>query len=179
VYTAHRLETAPEWREACLQIWREAKYREERYAAIELTGFRFYRDWQTLEALPMYEEMIVAGAWWDFVDQIASHRLGPLLLRYPAGMRKTMLQWSRGRNLWKRRSAILCQLPFKSETDLNLLYAVIEPSLESTEFFLQKAIGWALRQYAWTDPRAVLAYVRANEGRLSALSRREALKNIR
>jgi 3-methyladenine DNA glycosylase AlkD len=179
LFAAHRLETAAEWRAACLKIWRAAEYREERYAAIDLTGFKYYRDWQTLETLPMYEEMIVTGAWWDYVDQIASTRLGPLLRLYPAQMRKKMLQWSRSRNLWKRRSAILCQLSFQAETDLDLLYAVIEPSLASKEFFLQKAIGWALRQYAWTDPREVRRYVRANAARLSVLSKREALKNIK
>ena len=178
LFTAHRLETAEEWREACLKIWRAAEYREERYAAIELTGFQYYREWQTLDTLPMYEELIVTGAWWDFVDVIASARLGPLLRQYPGRMRTKMLQWSRGRNLWKRRSAILCQLTFKSETDLDLLYSAIEPSLGSKEFFLQKAIGWALRQYAWTDPREIRRYVRANADRLSALSKREALKNI-
>jgi 3-methyladenine DNA glycosylase AlkD len=178
LFAAHRLESAAEWRDACLKIWRSAKYREERYAAIELTGLKYYRDWQTLDTLPMYEEMIVTGAWWDYVDAIASARLGPLLRQYPARMRSKMLQWSRSRNLWKRRSAILCQLSFKKETDLDLLYAVLEPSLASKEFFLQKAIGWALRQYAWTDPREVRRYVRANARRLSALSKREALKNI-
>ena len=178
LFAAHRLQTAGEWRETCLTIWRTAEYREERYAAIELTGFKYYREWQTLDTLPMYEEMIVSGAWWDFVDVIASARLGPLLRQYPARMRSKMLQWSRGRNLWKRRSAILCQLTFKSETDLALLYSVIEPSLGSKEFFLQKAIGWALRQYAWSDPREIRRYVRADADRLSALSKREALKNI-
>lgn len=178
LFEANRLETAAEWRETCLEIWRAAEYREERYAAIDLTGFKYYRQWQTLDTLPMYEEMIVTGAWWDYVDQIASRRLGPLLRQNPSRMRNKMLQWSRSRNLWKRRSAILCQLSFKTETDLDLLYAAIEPSLASQEFFLQKAIGWALRQYAWTDPREVRRYVRANAGRLSALSKREALKNI-
>ena len=178
LFAAHRPQSTAEWRAACLKIWRAAKYREERYAAIELTGFKYYRDWQTLDTLPMYEEMIVTGAWWDYVDAIASARLGPLLRRYPAPMRRKMLQWSRSRDLWKRRSAILCQLSFKSETGLDLLYAVIEPSLGSKEFFLQKAIGWALRQYAWTDPREVRRYIRVNANRLSALSKREALKNI-
>ena len=178
LFTAHRMETAEEWRETCLAIWRAAEYREERYAAIDLTGFKYYREWQTLQTLPMYEEMIVTGAWWDFVDPIASGRLGPLLRRYPARMRNKMLQWSRSPNIWKRRSAILCQLSFKGETDLDLLYASFEPSLGSKEFFLQKAIGWALRQYAWTDPREIRRYVRANTNRLSALSKREALKNI-
>jgi 3-methyladenine DNA glycosylase AlkD len=64
------------------------------------------------------------------------------------------------------------------ETDLELLYACIEPSLESREFFLQKAIGWALRQYTWTDRAAIEEYVQRNRARLSALSCREALKNI-
>ena len=178
LFTANRLETAEEWREACLTIWRAAEYREERYAAIDLTGFKYYREWQTLDTLPMYEEMIVTGAWWDFVDVIASARLGPLLRQYPGRMRTKMLQWGRSRSIWKRRSAILCQLTFKSETDLDLLYAAIEPSLGSKEFFLQKAIGWALRQYAWSDPREIRRYVRANADRLSALSKREALKNI-
>ncbi len=178
VFAGHPIETPAAWRESCLRIWREAEYREERYGAIELTGFRYYRAWQTLDTLPMYEEMIVTGAWWDYVDQIASGRLGPLLRLYPGRMRRKMLQWSRGRNLWKRRSAILCQLSFKRETDLELLYTAIEPSLGSKEFFLQKAIGWALRQYAWTDQREVRRYVRANHDRLSALSRREALKNM-
>jgi len=89
-----------------------------------------------------------------------------------------MLAWSRSRNLWKRRSAILCQLSFKHETDLDLLYACMEPSLNSREFFLRKAIGWALRQYAWTDPGEVQRYVREHADRLSSLSRREALKNV-
>ncbi len=126
----------------------------------------------------MYEEMIVSGAWWDFVDTIASKRLGALLLSYPVRMRKEMLKWSRCPDLWKRRAAILCQLGFKAGTDLVLLYACIEPSLSSKEFFLQKAIGWALRQYAWSDPREVARFVRERGNELSALSKREALKNI-
>ena len=81
--------------------------------------------------------------------------------------------------MWRRRSSILCQLTFKRDTDLQLLYACIEPSLESKEVFLQKAIGWALRQYAWTDPREISGYVEEYADRLSALSKREALKNIK
>ena len=177
VFAAHPLPDAESWQKQCLTIWRDATYREERYAAIELTGHRFYRQFQTRATLPMYEEMIVAGAWWDLVDVIASRRLGPLLRWDPRFMRAKMLAWSRSSNLWKRRSAILCQLSFKNETDLPLLYACIEPSLDSPEFFLRKAIGWALRQYAWTDPGEIQRYVREHAGRLSALSQREALKN--
>jgi 3-methyladenine DNA glycosylase AlkD len=177
LFNSHPIETASVWQDTCLQIWREARFREERYAAIELTGVRLYGPFQTLDTLPMYEEMIVTGAWWDFVDSVASKRLGPLLRSYPARMRKEMLKWSRGHDMWKRRAAILCQLGFKRETDLELLYACIEPSLPSKEFFLQKAIGWALRQYAWTDPHEVARYVRERGKELSALSKREALKN--
>ncbi len=89
-----------------------------------------------------------------------------------------MLSWSKSSDMWKRRTSIICQLGFKHETDLQLLYACIEPSLESREFFLRKAIGWALRQYPWTDPAKIRKYVRVNRTRLSALSCREALKNI-
>jgi 3-methyladenine DNA glycosylase AlkD len=93
-------------------------------------------------------------------------------------MRREMLRWSRDPDLWKRRSAILCQITFKRETDLELLDACIEPSLGSREFFLRKAIGWALRSYAWTDPAAVKRYVREHRREISALSKREALKNL-
>lgn len=170
--------TAAAWRRAALALWRGARFREERHAAIELTGAKRFDRFQDTAALPMYEEMIVTGAWWDYVDAIAAHRLGPLLRRFPREMRRAMLAWSRSDDLWKRRSAILCQLTFKRDTDLGLLYAAIEPALSSREFFLRKAIGWALRQHAWTDPREVRRWVRENEARLSGLSKREALKNV-
>jgi len=92
--------------------------------------------------------------------------------------RPKMLAWSRSKDVWKRRSAILCQIQLKKETDLDLLYSCIEPSLDSPEFLLRKAIGWALRQYAWTDPKKVCRYVDQHAGVLSNLSKREALKNI-
>jgi len=170
--------TAAAWRRAVLGLWRGARFREERYCAIELAGIRRFDGFQDMAALPMYEEIIVTGAWWDYVDGIAGHRLGTLLRRFPREMRKEMLAWSRSDDMWKRRSAILCQLTFKRDTDLELLYATIEPALSSREFFLRKAIGWALRQYAWTDPKEVRRYVREHEKRLSPLSKREALKNI-
>jgi len=93
-------------------------------------------------------------------------------------MKKKMRTWSKSKDMWKRRSAIICQLTFKEDTDLGLLYDCIRPSLDSKEFFLQKAIGWALRQYAWTSPKEVIRYVRAYEDELSNLSKREALKNV-
>src|SRR5688572_20929768 len=93
-------------------------------------------------------------------------------------MKREMRRWSRDDDVWKRRTSILCQVTFKKDTDLELLYDCMRPSLTSREFFLRKAIGWALRQYAWTDPREVRRYVAEHADRLSGLSRREALKNI-
>jgi len=178
VFGELELPSAAAWSRAVLSIWRGARFREERYGAIELTGIRRAVPFQNLEALPMYEEMIVTGAWWDYVDSIAARRLGLLLRLFPKPIRREMLAWSRSDDLWKRRSAVLCQLGFKEETDLDLLYATIKPALSSREFFLRKAIGWALRQYAWTDPKEVARYVRAHAAELSPLSKREALKNF-
>ena len=178
VFRAHPLESPEQWRGTVLELWRAARYREERYAAIALASYTHYRHFQTLDTIPMYEEMITSGAWWDYVDAIASHRLGGLLRQFPREMGALLRQWAHAENLWKRRSAILAQLGFKRDTDLELLYDVIRPSMASTEFFLRKGIGWALRQYAWTDPREVVRFVRENEDLLSPLTKREALKNI-
>ncbi|WP_433439440.1 DNA alkylation repair protein [Nonomuraea sp. CA-141351] len=176
VFSEHRLDSAPEWRRAVLGLWREAEYREERYAAVELSGHHLYRDFQTLYTVPMYEEMIVTGAWWDLVDELATHRIGGLLAAFPDSMRPLMLEWAHDGDLWKRRTAILCQNRFKQRTDTALLYACIEPSLADNDFFARKAIGWALREYAKTNPADVLRYVNAKG--ISGLSRREALKNL-
>lgn len=89
-----------------------------------------------------------------------------------------MRAWSTDKDLWKRRVSIICQISFKRDTDLDLLYSNIEPNLTERNFFIRKAIGWALRAYAWTDPDEVERYVAQNEARLSGLSRREALKNV-
>jgi 3-methyladenine DNA glycosylase AlkD len=178
IFAALDVSTEQLWTAAVRELWRGAAYREERYAAVALTGHRKAMPYQTPNALSLYEEMIVTGAWWDFVDLLASRRVGDLLGAHPASLRPTMLAWSRDRDMWKARTSIICQLRFKEHTDLELLTACIEPSLGSREFFLRKAIGWALRQYAWTDPEWVVGYVAAHESSLSPLSRREALKNV-
>lgn len=179
IFTTNPLSSARAWRKQVLSLWRDAEFREERYAAIELTGLRAYRQFQTLDALPMYEEMIVTGAWWDLVDTVAAHRVGEYLLRdYPSEMKREMRKWSKDDDIWKRRTSIIAQITFKRDTDLELLYDCIEPSLPSKEFFLRKAIGWALRSYAWVDAGEVKRYVRAHEKQLSGLSKREALKNV-
>lgn len=177
LFTMHPFESFTDWRGAAVELWRSATHREERYAAIALTGAPLYRAFQTLETLPMYEEFIVSGAWWDYVDEVA-HRFPLLLERHPREMKRTMRAWARDEDVWKRRGAILCQLLRKRETDLALLWDCIEPSLARPEFWLRKAIGWALRDLAKSRPEEVLRYVKRERRRLSPLSKREALKGM-
>ena len=170
--------SAAAWKREVLAVWRGAQFREERHAALILAGHRAAREWQTMDALPMYERIIVEGAQWDIVDDVATHRLLEILEREPVPMKQAMRTWSTDRDLWKRRSSIVCQVGAKQRTDARLLYDCIAPSLASRELFLRKAIGWALRQYASTDPGKVMRYVKEHERELSPLSKREALKNV-
>ncbi|WP_290059478.1 DNA alkylation repair protein [Amycolatopsis solani] len=160
-----------------LELWRTAEFREERYAAIDLSGHRAYRAWQDAELVPMYEEMIVSGAWWDHVDELAIRRIGPILRADRARLTPVMLSWAADLDLWRRRTAIICQVGAKEDTDTDLLTRAIEPAIAEPEFFLRKGIGWALREYAKTSPDWVRSFVDDHPG-LSGLSRREALKHI-
>ena len=174
----HELTDADAWQATVLALWRTFTHREERHAAVELLRFRPYQRWYSLDLLPLLEELITTGAWWDFVDSIAPSVVGSLLRAEPAAMRRVLKRWSTHDDFWLRRSAIIAQLKFKADTDVSLLFKLMEPSLESKEFFLRKAIGWSLREHSKTDADAVIDYVRRNEARLSGLSRREALKVI-
>ena len=178
IFADHPLETCDEWRAAVLELWRDARFREERYAAIELLGDRRHKVCRTPDVLPVYDELITTGAWWDYVDGVAGH-VGNLLRLHPKEVRPVMRAWSTDKDMWKRRVSIICQISFKKDTDLDLLYANIEPNLADRRFFIRKAIGWALRAYAWTDPKEVARYVAANEATMSGLSKREALKNVK
>jgi len=171
VFDEHPVESEREFDLELAELWNEAEYREERYTALAL--LERYPQWVSLELL---ERLIVQGAWWDYVDTIA-HRVGDLLRRDP-DVAQHMRAWSRDENLWKRRVSIICQLGFKGGTDLALLYDCIEPNLDDREALVRKAIGWALRDYAWHDPHEVDRYVRGHADRLSPLSRREATKNL-
>ena len=176
-FRSHPIEDKNVWRDTVLELWQRAAYREERYSAIELAGAKRYRPFRTFDTLPLFEEIVVTGAWWDFVDNVATHLLRELLEKTPKGMSRRMRAWSHDGDKWKRRSSIICQVGRKDETDIDLLFDCIEPNLSHRDFFVRKGIGWALRSLAWTDLRTVEAYVERNFDRLSPLSRREALKN--
>lgn len=171
------VESRETWEGDTRALWDGAEFREEWYCAIAFTGDRRARSYQTLATLPIYEHMIVIGAWWDVVDEVADHRVGPILKADPSTVGPIMRSWSRSDDMWKRRASIICQTSFKESTDLDLLYDCIRPSMGSREFFLRKAIGWALRQYAWTDADEIIRFVRVHKDELSPLSKREALKN--
>lgn len=173
----HPLQSREDWLAAVMDLWRNAAYREERYVAQDVTGAPQFRSYRDLDTLPLYEEMVVSGAWWDLVDDVATHKLRELVDRHPGEMAAHMRAWSTDRDLWKRRSSIICQVKRKEATDLALLRDCIEPNLADRDFFIRKAIGWALRDLAWTDLDTVEDYVCRNADRLSALSKREALKN--
>ena len=164
------------WQTTVLTLWRDATYREERYMALALAGDRRYREHRTMAALPLFDELIVTGAWWDFVGEVAAGMLGELLDRDAAALAPVLRRWAHDDVMWRRRAAIVCQVRRKQRTDLALLYDCIEPSRGEREFFLRKGIGWALRAYAWVDPDEIERYCATHE--LSALSRREALRNI-
>ncbi|MSQ30734.1 MAG: DNA alkylation repair protein [Dehalococcoidia bacterium] len=176
-FAAHPLEDFAAWHDTLLALWREATHREERYAALALADAGAYRRHLTWAAMPLLEEFVVTGAWWDLVDETAK-LIGEVLRGDRARMIDEMRRWSHDPLLWKRRVAIICQLRFKAGTDLDLLHAAIEANLDDRDFFIRKAIGWSLREYAKTDVEDVRRYVRAHAAQLSGLSVREALKNI-
>jgi 3-methyladenine DNA glycosylase AlkD len=178
VLADHPIDDRTAWAAAVRELWDEAAYREERYAAIALLNHRAYQRWLDPATLPLVQHLLVSGAWWDYVDALATRTVGPLVRRDPAELVPVMHAWSTGEDLWLRRTAIIHQVGAKAATDRALLSACIEPSLSRKEFFLRKAIGWALRDLAWHDPDWVVAYVRSHAGELSGLSRREALKNV-
>ncbi|MPZ60137.1 MAG: DNA alkylation repair protein [Propionibacteriales bacterium] len=178
VFTERRLPDRDSWEATVRLLWDGAERREERYCAIKLTGHRFYRDLQDPSTVPLYDHMVTTGAWWDFTDEIATRRVGPLVRAYPGSMVPVLIAWARDQDMWRRRTAILAQLRSAEQTDVRLLRAVIEPNLPDPQFFIRKSIGWALRHYARTDPDWVRAYVEEHADAMSSLSRREASKYL-
>jgi 3-methyladenine DNA glycosylase AlkD len=180
---AHPLPDRAAWEATIRELWDAASYREERYAAIAVAGHRRYRGHQDPDAVAgLYRHLITTGAWWDLVDSVAPGLVGPILAAHPRSEGVRMREWAIADDLWLRRASIICQLGAKGATDLALLTDVIEANVEGTrfgrEFFVRKAIGWALRQHARTDAAWVAAFVAEHDAVLSGLSKREALKHI-
>lgn len=177
IFAEHTLTTAAAWRQAIVGLWDSATRREQRYAALELAAYQPYQRFVSMALVPLYRRLIQEGAWWDTVDSLA-HRVAVLLATYPEPLKRTLRAWAKQDNIWLRRVAIISQIGAREATDVALLYDCIEPSIESKEFFLRKAIGWALREHAKSDPAEVRRFLAANRARLSPLSIREAEKGI-
>ena len=175
---AHVLPDRAAWLATVHQLWDDAAYREERYAALAVVRDRRYAGYRDAAALPLYRHLLTTGAWWDVVDDIATHLVGPLLLDHPETVGPVLRQWAVDDDRWLRRTAVIAQVGARDRIDLGLLSFAAEANLDDRDFFLRKAIGWALRQHARTDPDWVRAFVAAHDERISGLSRREALKHL-
>lgn len=182
VLDAHRLEDRVAWERAVRDLWDGATHREERYAALALTGHRFYRELQDAASLDLYRHLVETGAWWDLVDEVAVNRVGPILRADPAAVAPTIRSWARDPELWVRRTAVLAQLKARSATDTALLAEVLGANLQGSahgrDFFIRKAVGWALREYSRTDPAWVVTFVTEHESQMAGLTRREALRRV-
>lgn len=154
-------------------LWR-GEYREEQYLAL---GFaRKWKRFISSDSLELYEELIREGAWWDLVDETTSHLVSPVLLKERVLVGPLMACWIDDECMWIRRTAILSQLKHRSETDEEMLFDFCLKRSHEKEFFIRKAIGWALREYSYHAPYRVREFVDKNRESLSGLSYREAVK---
>jgi 3-methyladenine DNA glycosylase AlkD len=153
------------------ELW---SWPEREYHYMALTFLDRHQNQLTPKDVPLLEYLITTKSWWDTVDSLASHSVGKLLSQYPSSRQTVIDSWRESENIWLRRTTLLFQLGYKAQTDEALLFCLIEQNKDSKEFFLQKAIGWALREYSKTAPEAVKIFVA--ETALAPLSRREALK---
>ncbi len=168
---------APAFGALVRELWDGAEFREDRYVAIALTGLRRWSPPQDASWVPLYRRWVVEGAWWDTTDEIAPKRVGPLLRADPAAVAPVLRRWSTDPDRWLRRAAVIAQLGSRGATDTDLLAAVLRANVDDRDPFLRKAVGWALRQHARTDPDWVRRFVAEHPG-LSPLSRREALRHL-
>ncbi|NED94115.1 DNA alkylation repair protein [Phytoactinopolyspora alkaliphila] len=179
VLRARLLGTREQWDAAIRELWDHAAFREERYAATDLAQVRAYAEWATDPvSLQLYDHMIVTGAWWDHVDDVAIRLVGAVLRTHPCETSPVIRAWSRDADRWRRRTSVICQVRSGEDTDVDLLRECVLANIDDPDFFLRKGIGWALRQQAKIDPAWVRTFVSIHSGQLSALSRREAMRNI-
>lgn len=167
----------PPYEELYEIVWAlfQLEEREYHYVAIELLGK--YKKNLTVEDLPFCLKLIESHSWWDSVDAIAPTIVGDIVKSNRAEGETVMLEWAKSSNMWTNRASILHQLKYKNATNEELLFATIDRHRASKEFFIQKAIGWVLREYAKTSPEVVRHFVESTQ--LAALSKREALKHIK
>ena len=159
----------------CEQLW-QLPEREYTYAALSLLA-KCHKELQPSD-YPWLIELITQRAWWDSVDTLAGSVLSGLVNRYPTTLWPIFEPLIQSQNFWLNRTAIILQLKSRNNTDVEFLSTAILPHMQNKEFFLRKAIGWSLRQYARYNPQWVIGFVQQYQDQLSGLSKREALKRL-
>lgn len=174
IWKENQEEIAESPRKIALKLYSKNQ-RELQYCAIKILIKQLQGNYKK-EDIQLIEKLLITNSWWDSVDTIAKNILGQYLLEYPLETENVIERFSNSENMWLNRSAILFQLGYKQKTNFELLKSECGKHKNSNAFFIQKAIGWALREYAKTNPEAVKNFV-CNTN-LKPLSKKEALKNI-
>jgi 3-methyladenine DNA glycosylase AlkD len=175
VWKTNQQEVSLNTRKIALELFQKQQ-REFHYCAVEILIQELNRKY-IKEDIQLIEKLIITNSWWDSVDFLAKYLLGNYLLQFPEEKDSVILKFSNSENMWLNRSAILFQLGYKEKTNFDVLKLVCEKHKMSNEFFIQKSIGWALREYAKTNPKAVRNFVSSSN--LKKLSEKEALKNMK
>jgi 3-methyladenine DNA glycosylase AlkD len=163
------------YRRQVAALW-ERPHREEKYLAIRIA--EQYQRYVLGDNLDLYRRLIVEGAWWDFVDGVAATCVGMVFLRERETTEPVIESWIDDDIMWLRRTSLISHLKHKAETDHRLLFDHCLRRADEKEFFIRKAIGWSLREYAKTSPDRVRSFVVKNRDQLSGLSFREASKHL-
>lgn len=157
-------------------VWELWKMPEREYQYLALVLIDKVKKKLTPSHLEFLIELVLNKSWWDTIDAIAPNYIGYILLQYPELREDYVHNWVQSNNFWINRTALLFQLKYKKDTNFELLKSCIEPLKIQKEFFVKKAIGWALREYSKTDPGIVKEYI--STANLQALSEKEGLKHI-
>jgi 3-methyladenine DNA glycosylase AlkD len=174
IWKENKEEVSANTREIALALYSK-KEREFHYCAIEILIKELKGNYKK-EDIQLIEKLILNNSWWDSVDTIAKYILGEYLLEFPLETKNVIERFSNSENMWLNRSAILFQLGYKQKTNADFLFSECLKQSQSKEFFIQKAIGWALREYAKSNPEIVIQFV--ENSNLKPLSIKEALKNM-
>ncbi len=167
----YSLPPTSELEEIIRQLWAMPE-REFQYAAMDILDRRQKK--LTPDHVPLIQHLILTKSWWDTVDLLATHQIGRLFIKHPEIRDQHISRWRTSDNIWLRRTTLLFQFPCKANTDEALLFSLIEENRDSEEFFIQKAMGWALREYSKVNAQAVINLVIRTD--LPKLTEREALK---
>ena len=162
------------FRTICWELY-QFPHREMHHAAIDIFIKEIKKKFQITD-IHLIEKLITTNSWWDSVDTLAKYAVGGYLSTFPEKKYAIIDQFSNSDNMWLNRTAIIFQLGYKQKTDFDLLISECEKHKYSNEFFIQKAIGWALREYSSVNSNGVLGYV--NQANLKPLSKKEAIRKI-